>query len=239
MPKQTIVARPKSGKPVSSQKELIAIGKFTADDTGLNLPARMTWEEWKSLAPIFRDINLLNQSIQWAIGDYLAYGERAFCEIDPETRRLKQTPAAARYNAIIEQLHVEIHTLENWCSIALHIPHAIRRPPARLSFSHHGPVAAVAPDQQEKWLALAEKNNWTVSELRQAIYAEENHRNPNLPGFEKPPRLLSVIGEFQREFNLLRNTRPIPDWPREQKTAVRKALEEQRQFIDEVIPQLA
>jgi len=50
-----------------------------------------------------------------------------------------------------------------------------------LSFKHHELVASMDPAEQRMWLELAERNDWTVAQLRSEINLKKPTETPDLP----------------------------------------------------------
>jgi hypothetical protein len=61
-------------------------------------------------------------------------------------------------------------TLQNWVWVCSKVAPSRRR--AGLTFTHHYLVAALAPQDQRRWLERAESEKWNSVELRQAIQDE-------------------------------------------------------------------
>lgn len=106
-------------------------------------------------------ILMINNALQWVVGDYFAYGEK------------KEYGAR---NQLAEQLNVDPHTITNWTTVCRSVEYARRR--ALLDFGHHQAVAALAPSEQDGWLERAIIGNglegdkyrrWSVQVLRKAI----------------------------------------------------------------------
>lgn len=113
--------------------------------TGAIICPGLTWEEWQER---WASLDQTSRSINWLIGDYLAYAEDNWPEewaqaIDPKYAHQKRGPL--------------------W--VARRIPFSRRR--EKLSWSFHRELAALPETEQETWLTLAEKDpdTWTVQHL--------------------------------------------------------------------------
>jgi len=123
--------------------------------SALSLPEKLSFEEWKSVG---EKLCLAENSVQWWIGDWLNYGEKNYGE---------------KYKEAVEKTNKEYKTLYNYKYISSQIKPEDRN--LNISWSGNALVAPLEPHQQKEWLDKAEKNDWSVSELRKAIQIE--HRN--------------------------------------------------------------
>ena len=148
----------------------IQIGKFTLTPKGLVAGDDVGFEEWQQLGEV---LQRFEASIQWLIGDWMAFGER----------RWGQT-----YEQVASATGYEVTTLYNFASVARSINFSLRS--EKLSFGHHRLVVSMAPDLQRQWLEYGEVNNLSISQMRKAIEG-------------KPPTLLDgqdPVSKFQRAF---------------------------------------
>jgi N6-adenosine-specific RNA methylase IME4 len=122
----------------------------TLSKTGWTPPRGLSFDEWKQIG---RALVTIEGRVQWAIGDWWcaghAYGERAKAWAEGEFGELS------------------FGTLMTYGSVARQIETSIRI--EVLSFAHHQIVASLPPADQAKWLARADKEGWTVKELRTAL----------------------------------------------------------------------
>ncbi len=121
----------------------------TMKKTYLKLPSTMSYEEW---ARVGKTLGALRASSQWAIGDWLNYGEHTFGE--------KYTQAAD-----LTGLNPESLTVYQW--VASRIPKEIRRDD--LTHAHHLILARLEPEQIQGWLDKTAAGGWSVAELRAKI----------------------------------------------------------------------
>lgn len=120
-------------------------------DSGLSLPEGLSYDEWLGVG---RKLMLADKAVQWAIGDWWAYGdhrygERASAAIDPATGENRLT----RYMQY------------GW--VARSIETSRRR--EVLSWSAHLEVAALEPAIQDAILQRAVDNGWGSREVRAAV----------------------------------------------------------------------
>ena len=118
---------------------------------GLALAPGMAYARWEAIG---RALWAMEWGRLWWLGDWLAYGECAYGE------RAAQAEALDGY---------DYATLSGARWVCGRIEAARRRP--ELSFAHHQEVAALAPAEQERWLAAAAREGWSVRELRAVLRA--------------------------------------------------------------------
>ena len=118
-------------------------------DNGLFLPSDLPYESYESIGAM---LGALHQAAGFLIGDYLLYGEHTYGE--------KYTQAALL-------IGLSPQTLTNYASIAKRVPPGRRN--ASVSFSIHGEVASLSPEEQERWLAIAASERLTKQEVRERI----------------------------------------------------------------------
>lgn len=84
---------------------------------------------------------------------------------------------------------------------------------------------ALEPKDQAKWLDRADKNKWSVSQLRIAIRTELAEFNDDEPN----PKLFvwaKTADDLVRYLKAMDNEKPIEQWPTERREAVRAHLED-------------
>ena len=124
---------------------------------GLQLPKGLSFERWLGIG---RQLSAVSTSAAWCLGDWVAFGEKAF---------------AGRYRAAIEQTSLDYQTLRNYAWVARRFELSRRRD--MLSFGHHAEVAALAGPEQDFWLRKAEEHRWPVKRLRQEVSASLAERS--------------------------------------------------------------
>ena len=126
---------------------------FELTPTSLKISEDTPLDEWKK-AGLF--LKQAEGAIQFWIGDWINFGEKKYGKI----KELSE-----------EQSDYSYGTLRDFASVAGRLSSRNDN----LSFKHHKTVSPLEPPQQKEWLDKAEKNDWSVSELRKAIQIE--HRN--------------------------------------------------------------
>ena len=119
--------------------------------SSLQLPADLTLEEWAAVGPVLGGIT---DCVQWAIGDWLNYGETRFGEAYAQFAELREWKP---------------QTLLNWKYVSHAYPPDERQ---SLSFGHHATVAKFQSEERSEWLEKAEAQKWTVEEFREAVHGE-------------------------------------------------------------------
>lgn len=139
-------------------------GRLTA--TAWALPAQLSYTEFEKLCRGFGGgARGLSNTLQWAAGDLIVYGERLYGE--------------KCYQAL-EFLGFDERTLSNYARVASAFPPARRRA-LPLTFSHHAEVAKLHPEEQDEWLDKTQKKGWPRAELRKALRATTGESGPDPP----------------------------------------------------------
>jgi hypothetical protein len=137
----------------------------TGPRTGLDLPPRLPFERWLDIGI---QLSAAATSAAWCLGDWLAYGEKAY---------------ASRYRRAIELTSLDYQTLRNYAWVARQFPLSRRRD--TLSFGHHAEVAALTEPEQDFWLRKAEHHHWPVKHLRRQVRTSLAQRTPT-PDLPRP-----------------------------------------------------
>lgn len=114
--------------------------------TGLVLPDGMTYQQWAAMAPQFL---ATQKAVQWALGDFINFGEAKWGKTYDEAQRLTG---------------FDYSTLATYAWVARQIPLSLRR--ENLAYSIHKEVAGLPEEQQRAWLDVAEFEQLTVAEFR-------------------------------------------------------------------------
>jgi N6-adenosine-specific RNA methylase IME4 len=116
--------------------------------TSLKFRRDVTNAEWIS---VFKALREIEGSVQFWIGDCLAYREQRW----------------GMYDDMIEESGYEKGTLRYIKLVSEKIESARRR--ADLTFSHHVEVVKLSPEKQDEYLEKAAQNNLTVKDLRRLL----------------------------------------------------------------------
>ncbi|WP_330301402.1 LmbU family transcriptional regulator [Streptomyces sp. NBC_00503] len=119
---------------------------------GLRLPEILPFARWERAGRKLADIV---ESSSWCLGDWLVYGSDMYAD---------------RYRRAVEAAGLDYQTLRNYAWVARRFDIGRRR--ESLSFQHHAEVAALAPEEQDRWLDRAQRDAWSRNQLRTAVRAE-------------------------------------------------------------------
>lgn len=120
---------------------------------GLSLPNDMPFDSWREIGS---QIVLIANCSAWWVGDWLVYGEEAYCD---------------RYEQAITDTSLAYQTLRNYAWVARRVPVSRRRD--TLSFGHHAEVASLPDGEQDVWLVRAERSNLSRKKLRRELRAAQ------------------------------------------------------------------
>jgi hypothetical protein len=143
-----------------SNEIIVPMERFEFTSTALVMHTP-TLEEWVVMGAQLQHVQ---GSLLWWLGDWARQGEQEFGEA------FAQGVYASGYTE---------KTIRNAMSVCKHIPPSRRR--EKLSFSHHAEVAYLEEDQQETWLDIAEREEWSRNELRLALHAGERVERITVP----------------------------------------------------------
>lgn len=130
----------------------IEIGNFKILPTGLQIAGHINVDEWQAFG---QHIRMMETSIQWIIGDWLAYGEREY---------------GKTYQEVAELTGYAYGTLQNLVWIAKQFEFSYRY--EKLSHTHHQKaLLACNGDVQlaQKWLSEASEHGWSVKRMLDEI----------------------------------------------------------------------
>lgn len=143
------------------------------EETRLELSERLTFEQWAAAG---ETLKLMGRAVKWWIGDWLVYGEDRF----PQS----YTQALDEGMEEVARMYAE-SSLQSLRWVSSCVPKSRRR--ATLSWSHHESVAALAPQEQERYLKEAVREDLGVHELRRRVRdaRKEAKRKELRAGFEE------------------------------------------------------
>jgi hypothetical protein len=138
---------------VAEKENLVKRGsRATISDVAWRAAEDMSFTEWLEYG---RRLGIMGRSAGWWIGDWLSYGNHVFGE------RYARASRITGYDA---------QTLMNMAYVASRFDESRRR--GKLSWSHHAEIAAMEPDEQDRWLERAEADRLSVRCLRESIRRE-------------------------------------------------------------------
>jgi len=183
--------------------------------TGAKLKPGLTREQWASMWPSLRAIN---GAINFVLGDWVNY---ALDNFKSNEKNENGEEKEIKFSELVKATETEYFTLSGAAWVCRSVPFCLRR--QNLTWSHHKEVASITNRKDQiKYLDLAEKNEWSVSELRQRIREDQSTED------EEVCEQQSTVGFIPRVWVLegvrsLRNAK-VEAWPREKKAALREEL---------------
>ncbi len=127
----------------------LSIGPFKATLTGLEVIGKPPFEVWLAYG---QALQVVDASFRWIMGDYLNYGESYYGEM---------------YAQAVEATGLKATTLRNYKWVAAHVHPSLRS--EYLSWTHHAVVAALEPEEQARWLMIAQEEYLGTRELRELV----------------------------------------------------------------------
>ncbi|MEV7024148.1 LmbU family transcriptional regulator [Kitasatospora sp. NPDC093558] len=137
--------------PAPAAARLGLDGRTRPQRTCLHLPHDLPLGDWLRVG---RQLLAVLDSSAWWAGDWLVFGSASYPQ---------------RYRTAIESTALDYQTLRNYAWVARKFAPSRRRP--ELSFQHHQEVAALPPEQQDRWLDQAVEHGWSKAELRRRLRA--------------------------------------------------------------------
>jgi hypothetical protein len=148
-------------------------GKFRLTPVGLEITGEVSESEW---GDFFQLIQRVQSSLQWLIGDWIAYGEMTL---------------GKTYENMAEITGFSAKTLRNMVYVARAIPMSLRKD--TLTFGHHNVVAGLPAPRQQQWLEYAEVNNLSVAALTKAIKGTPDPGEPPAKLFQRDAAAIARI----------------------------------------------
>ena len=141
------------------KKELALVPSkyFDFQRTGVVIKENTPIDEWLRIGEVLKKANA---ATQWWIGDWLNFGEREYGE---------------KYSQALEATDYDYSTLRDFSWVAGRIGLSSRND--NLTFKHHRVVASLEKHEQNKWLKKADKEQWSTSQLKDAIEKEKEVSN--------------------------------------------------------------
>ena len=141
---------------------VLQFGLFELMPCGLSITGDPSYDDWIDCGTTLRRIE---GAMQFAIGDWLNYGERRWGE---------------KYDQAITATGFDYGTLATYAWVAKQVEFSRRR--ENLPHSIHRELAPLEPDQQDVWLTRVADEHLTVAQLRVAL-----RRSKRLASFDAGP----------------------------------------------------
>jgi hypothetical protein len=152
--------RQRSGGGRATNTGTTPVGWVPSDD-------HMDHPQWVAVG---RRLGGISRSNQWWLGDWLRYGTVKWGE---------------KYAEAAKITGYDVRSLANMASLAGCFEMSRRRD--NLTWSHHAVVAALDPDEQDRWLDMAAAERLSVADLRIELRSIERQR-----GAQERPRAESA-----------------------------------------------
>jgi hypothetical protein len=135
-------------------------------------------------------LGAMTRCSQWWLGDWVRYGAVRWGEKYKEASRITG---------------YDIQSLRNIAYVAGRVEVSRRRD--NLTWSHHAEVSALAPEEQDRWLDLAESQKMSVSDLRIELRSARRVERRSAEHLEpaKADGRTVVCPECQHEFAVTRD----------------------------------
>src|SRR5438270_13064405 len=128
----------------------LIVSSFRLHKNGLTPLGKPTFANWQQCGTFIQEAE---KSVQFWIGDWLNYGEKAW---------------GKKYEEALEKTGLDYQTLRNYKWVAASVPLSLRRD--KLSFHHHKEVANLEPEKQSYLLEKAVLESWPLLKLKQEKY---------------------------------------------------------------------
>lgn len=107
----------------------------------------------------------IGRGVAWWIGDWVSYGNAKFGE---------------KYSRAARVTGYDVQSLMNMAYVASRFEFSRRK--ETLSWSHHAELAALEPDEQDRWLVFADERHLSVRGLRDELRAWRSRRGAGKNG---------------------------------------------------------
>ena len=166
---------------------IILPGSVQATKTGLVFSNEMSYDDWQLIG---NQLQNMEASIHWWIGDWLNFGEKEYGEM---------------YSQVFDETGIRMNykTMANDKYVAGAIEVSRRR--ETLSWSHHADVANLEPPEQDELLDKAEREEWTHKEMCKQVRLFKQHKliAANIEATRESERFRLITGDFMDEMEQL------------------------------------
>jgi hypothetical protein len=180
--------------------------KFSVDTTGIEFHEELSFDEWNIIGS---KIVPMAKTIGFVVGDWINYGESRYGE---------------KYVEALRETKMTLETLKQFSYVARNIEKCRRL--HVLDWSHHQAVAKVKdPDEQSRWLNIAENDRMSVRRLRKSISAgrplnaEEIKEDPADRGYVT---YLALLNRIRRWWARETGKAPVEEWDEERREGLKK-----------------
>ena len=181
--------------------------KFKLLETGITFDEDCPYEDW---AEVGKRLGRIGRSVGLMLGDWINHGE---------------THYAGKYEEALALTGLEYQTLMNFAYVARKVEISRRR--ENLGFDHHSTVAKLKPEEQAKWLEIADSESLGTKRLRKSInfgrIAREAEMTPD-PADKGQVYYLQHINRFVQSFGKRTENDPVPKWSQELREILKRDL---------------
>jgi hypothetical protein len=184
---------------MSEQLELPIHLPVNITETGITFDESISFDEWNSLGD---KLGRMGRSIQFLIGDWINFGQKQFTG----------SSYGVKYQEALGKTGLAAQTLMDFSSVANKVEISCRH--ENLSFEHHRAVAKIQdPEEQKRWLKVAEENGLGKRQLRKSITLGRIATDEDmLPPERGTKTYLTNITSLERWFNQEKAQTPITQW---------------------------
>jgi hypothetical protein len=199
----------------------IPFGEFHV--LGLELPDGLNEIEWKRVG---HGLMRAKKGLQFAIGDWLNYGEAAYGDKYNDALEIFGIEANGEYGYEEQSLRIFAH-------VAARVKKFTRV--NNLDWRHHFVVAKLEEEDQAHWLGEAQKNKWSSRKLMAMLRAHL------AVATDKPDSVFAGLftfeawfSEFDRNFESLVERMPLEKWAeRDLRKRIEKIEEIKKPLVEE------
>ncbi len=190
--------------------------KYSITSTGIQFHEELTFDEWNAvgerIAPVARTFGFV-------VGDWINYGMNRYGD---------------KYAEAMVATKLAYETLAVYSHVARCVQSLLRN--KNLDFHHHKVVAKIKdPEEQRRWLELAESDCMSVKRLRKSINAgralsPDEANQDNDPSDRGHVTYLSSLNEIRRWWKRETDKAPVRKWDKER----RSGLKEDFRFVVDI-----
>jgi hypothetical protein len=180
--------------------------KFSVDPTGIEFHEELSFDEWSNIGA---KVVPMAKTIGFVVGDWINYGESRYGE---------------KYVEALRETKMTLETLKQFSYVARNIEKCRRL--HVLDWSHHQVVAKIKnPDEQSRWLGIAENDRMSVRRLRRSINAgrpldaEEIKDDPADRGYVT---YLALLNRIRRWWAREIGKAPVEEWDEDRREGLKK-----------------
>ena len=168
----------------------------------------MPFNDWQTLG---HRLARIGRSVGLLLGDWINFGEHAYGE---------------KYKDALAATNLDYQTLANYSYVARKVEFSVRA--ENLPFDHHLVVAKLKPEEQKKWLGIAEEQTLGYRRLRTSINAgrvvTEKEMKPD-PADKGQTFYLLFINRLCQWFAKRTEHDPVEKWTPELRAMLKRHLQ--------------